>query len=407
MITSLPRVQRAQPTLFHRSPHIERLDIMRITAIKTFIARFGDRPRALVKVETDEGLHGWGEAYSVGPDLSVGPVVDYVFEMIKGEDPRRIEYIMMKVHQQFRFPVGGVGLTAVSAIEHALWDISGKAAGLPVYMLLGGATRDRIRVYANIHSDSGRESGERAQRLHEEWGITAFKTWPYRLDPDANRWGLVCAAAADYFEELRRHTPDDWEFAFDAHAKIFEPIRALQLANALAPYDPYFYEEPLRPERIPAWALLRSQMQVPLATGECLYTRFEFLDLMAAQGADIIQPDVCICGGLLEMRKIAAIAEAHYVTIAPHNPMGPVSTAVNVHFAAATPNFKILEYLVPQAMGSEHWVDEPYLPKDGYLELRDRPGLGLEVDEDAIAGSEYIHWQRTCPIRPDGSTGYI
>ena len=119
---------------------------MKITNIKTHMARFGNRPRGLVKVETDEGLYGWGEAYSVGPDLSVEPIANYIFEMIKGEDPRRIEYIMMKIHQQFRFPAGGPGLAVISAIDHALWDISGKAANLPVYMLLGGPARDRIRV---------------------------------------------------------------------------------------------------------------------------------------------------------------------------------------------------------------------------------------------------------------------
>ncbi|MAT75272.1 isomerase [Candidatus Poribacteria bacterium] len=380
---------------------------MKITGIKTFVAQFGSRPRALLKVETDEGIYGWGEAYSTGPDLSVEPIADYIFEMVKGDDPRRIEYIMMKLHQQFRFPPGGAGLSAISAVDHALWDISGKAAGLPVYMLLGGAARNRVRVYHGIGGRSGKELSDSAQRLHEEWGFTAFKTGPYLLDPDADRWGRVCATAADYFADIRKHTPENWEFAFDPHAKIFEPIRALQLANALAPYDPYFYEEPLRPEHIPAWSKLRAQMQVPLATGESLYTRFEFLDLIAAQGADIIQPDICICGGLLEMRKIAAIAEAHYVTIAPHNPMGPLATAVNVHFAAATPNFKILEYILPTSSRWNNWVDEPYLPNDGYLELRDRPGLGVEINEDAIRDNDYTHWQRTCPIRPDGSTGYI
>jgi len=273
-----------------------------------------------------------------------------------------------------------------------------------VYMLLGGAVRDRVQVYRSIGGRSGKEAAESAQKLNEEWGFTAFKTDPYRLAPDSHRWGQVCAAAADYFEEIREHTPEEWEFAFDAHAKIFEPIRALQLANALAPYDPLFYEEPLRPENTSAWSRLRAQMQVPLATGECLYTRFEFLDLLAAHGADIIQPDICACGGLLEMRKIAAIAEAHYVTVAPHNPMGPLATAVNLHFSAATPNFKILEYHLP---GNNHWLDDPYVPKDGFLELRDRPGLGVEVNEEAISKDSYIHWQRTCPTRPDGSTGYI
>ena len=188
---------------------------MKITAIRTFVARFGNRPRALIKVETDEGLHGWGEAYSTGPDLSVKPVADYLFELIGGEDPRRIEYIMMKLMQEFRFPPGGVGLPAISALDHALWDISGKAAGLPVYMLLGGSVRDRVRVYRGIGGRDGREAAESAHRLNEEHGFTAFKTSPYQLPPDASRWGRVCSTAARYFEEIRAHTPEDWEFAFD------------------------------------------------------------------------------------------------------------------------------------------------------------------------------------------------
>ncbi len=379
---------------------------MKITAIKTYAGTFGNRSRGLVKVETDEGLYGWGEAYSVGPDRSVEPIADYIFEMIKGEDPRRIEYIMLKLFQQFRFPPGGTGLAVMSAVDHALWDISGKAAGLPVYMLLGGTVRDRVRVY---HSAGGRAEDflERAHALHEAWGFTAFKTSPYQVDIEAVRWGRVCDAAARFFEDVRNGTPDDWEIAFDPHARIFEPVRALQLANALAPYDPYFYEEPLRPEHLPAWSRLRAQMQVPLATGESLYTRFEFLELMAAQGADIIQPDICVCGGLLEMRKIAAIAEAHYVTIAPHNPMGPVATAVNVQFAAATPNFKILEYGLPVGTEWEQCIIDPYLPVDGYLQLRNTPGLGIDVDEEVVKDNEVVHWQRTCYVRPDGSTGYI
>lgn len=378
---------------------------MQITAIKSYMTRFGRRPRVLVKIETDAGLYGWGEAYNHGPDRSIPPIVDYIFQMIQGEDPRRIEYIMLKLYQQFRFPPGAMGLAAFSAVDHALWDISGKAAGLPVYMLLGGHARDKVQVYAHFGGKDAGEATEQAMRLNEEWGFTTFKTGPYRVPQEATRWGKVCAEAARYFEHIRTATPDDFEFAFDAHAKIFEPIRAVQLANALAPYDPLFYEEPLRPEYIPAWARLRQQLQVPLATGESLYSRFEFLDLISAQGADIIQPDICACGGLLEMRKIAAIAEAHYVTVAPHNPMGPLATAVNLHFAAATPNFKILEYLLP---GDNEWLDEPYVPEGGYLLLRpERPGLGVEVNEKVVSHDAYLHWQRTCPVRPDGSTGYI
>ena len=383
---------------------------MKITAIKTFVGTFNNRSRGLIKVETDEGLYGWGEAYSIGPDLSVEPIANYIFEMIKGEDPRRIEYIMLKLFQQFRFPPGGTGLAVISAVDHALWDISGKAANLPVYMLLGGSVRDKVRVYHSIGGNSP-DAIERSHSLHSEWGFTAFKTSPYQGDTENERWGNVCHNAAQYFEQLRLNTPAEWEIAFDPHAKIFEPVRALQLASALEPFDPYFYEEPLRPEHLPAWSRLRSQMSIPLATGESLYTRFEFLELLAAQGVDIIQPDVCVCGGLLEMRKIAAIAEAHYVSIAPHNPMGPIATAVNVHFAAATPNFKILEYVLPIQTEWEEIVVEPYLPIGGYLPFSDLPGLGIDVDEIALLNNKrdkgVVHWQRTCQIRSDGSTAYI
>jgi galactonate dehydratase len=379
---------------------------MQITGITTHTLNIRGRSRALLKVDTDAGVHGWGEAYSTGPDLSVAPIADYLLQLVAGHDPRRIEFLLMKIHQQLRFPPGGVGLAVVSAFDHALWDISGKAAGLPVYQLLGGRTRDRVRVYHGISGGTGAEAATHAQELHDAWGFTAFKTSPYLLDPDANRWGRLCAAAADFFQELREQSPDDWEFAFDPHAKIFEPTRALQLAIALAPYDPYFYEEPLRPEHIPAWRQLRAQLQVPLATGECLFGKFEFLDLLSNQAADIIQPDVCICGGLLEMRKIAAIAEAHYVPVAPHNPMGPLATAVNAHFAIATPNFKVLEYVLPDAQTRSRF-DHVLLPEDGYLQLSDRPGFGIDVDEAALASDEYVHWERRSPTRPDGSTGYI
>ena len=249
---------------------------MKITALKTVMTgkRPGEktykRPRALMKVETDEGISGWGEAYSHGPDLALAPVGDYIFELIKGEDPTRIEFIMLKLFQQFRFPPGGVGLAAMSALDHALWDISGRAAGLPVYKLLGGNVRDRVKVYRSIGGPDGKAAAEQAKKLNADYGFTAFKTSPFKLDPDAHRWGQVCDSAAKYFEVLRENIDDDWDVAFDPHAKIFSPIRALQLANSLAPFDPLFYEEPLRPENRDAWAMLREQMKVPLATGECL-----------------------------------------------------------------------------------------------------------------------------------------
>ena len=259
--------------------------------------------------------------------------------------------------------------------------------------------------------------------LQSEWGITAFKLSPYRVDIHRNRWGEVVRGAAEYFRQLRETVRSDYEIAFDAHAKIFETAQAIQLGNALAPYDPLFFEEPLRPENIEAWGELKRGLHCTLATGESLYSRFEFQRLLQARGCDIIQPDICVVGGMLEMCKIAALAETHFVTIAPHNPMGPLATAINVHFSAAQTNFRILEYRLPHGPGyvfgtgnkeaaaegpqGAHYVKDPYLPKDGYLELRpDRPGWGVEMDEALLGTEDYIHWERKVPVKPDGSTGY-
>lgn len=397
---------------------------MRIDRLRAFMTHDKDRPRVVVAIDTDDGLTGWGECYNHGPDKALIPLLEYLFNFIHGHDPRRIEYLMMYLMQQTRFPPGALHLAAISAIDHCLWDISAKALNVPVYMLLGGNARDRIKVYAGVYTapDPSR-ARDQMDALEAEWGMTAFKLSPFRIDIHAHRWGEVVRTSAEYFRQLRETVRVDYEIAFDAHAKIFEPIQAIQLGNALAPYDPLFFEEPIRPENIEAWGELKRGLTCTLATGESLYSRFEFLRLLQARGCDIIQPDICVVGGLLEMRKIAAIAEAHYVTVAPHNPMGPLATAVNVHFSAAQPNFRILEYRLPhganyvfsaggeaeaaQTAGGAYYVKDPYLPKDGYLELRpDRPGWGVEMDEAELAKDGYVHWERKVPSRPDGSSAY-
>lgn len=399
---------------------------MKIERLRAFMSRDKDRPRVIVAIDTDDGITGWGECYNHGPDKALPPILDYLFGFIKGRDPRRIEYLILLLLQQSRFPPGALGLAAISAIDHCLWDISAKALGVPVYMLLGGNARDRVRVYAGIYTaPDPAQARDEMDKLQSEWGITAFKLSPYRLDMHRHRWGEVVRTSAEYFRKLRETVRPDYEIAFDAHARIVEVTQAIQLGNALAPYDPLFFEEPIRPENFDAWGELKAGLTCTLATGESLYSRYEFLRLLRVKGADIIQPDICCVGGLLEMRKIAAIAEAHYVTVAPHNPMGPLATAINVHFSASQPNFRILEYRLPHGpgyafqgggetiaqerdTGGADYVRDPYLPKDGYLELRpDRPGWGVEMDEKFLAEDRYVHWERKVPIRPDGSTGYV
>ena len=395
---------------------------MRIDRLRALMTRDKDRPRLVIAIDTDDGVTGWGECYNHGPDRALPPLLDYLFGFLHGQDPTRIEYLYQYLLQQSRFPPGALGLAAISAIDHCLWDISAKALGVPVYKLLGGHARDRVRVYAGVYTapDAPRARDE-LDALNAAHGLTAFKLSPYRIDIHANRWGEVVRTSAEYFRQLRETVRADYEIAFDAHAKIFEVGQAIQLGNALAPYDPLFFEEPIRPENIEAWGELKRGLQCTLATGESLYNRFEFLRLLSVKGCDIVQPDICAVGGLTEMRRIAALAEAHFVSIAPHNPMGPLATAVNLHFCAAQPNFRILEYRLPHgpdyhfggaapraASSGAYYVKDPYLPEDGHLELRpERAGWGVEMDLDVLAKDDYVHWQRKVPVRPDGSTGYV
>ncbi|MGV2168458.1 galactarate dehydratase [Agrobacterium sp. 16-172Ci] len=394
---------------------------MKIDRMRVFVTRDKDRPRVIVALDTDDGLTGWGECYNHGPDLALPPVLDYLYSFLAGQDPTRVEYLYNLLLQQNRFPPGALGLSAISALDHCLWDLAAKAAGVPVYKLLGGEVRDRIKVYAGVYTAPDAPAAkEEFDRLNEDWGFTAFKLSPWRVDIHAHRWGEVVRSSAEYFRSLRETVRPDFDIAFDAHAKIFEPAAARQLGNALAPYDPLFFEEPLRPENIEMWGDLKQGLNCTLATGESLYNRNEFLRLLQVKGADIIQPDICVVGGISEMRRIATLAEAHFVSIAPHNPMGPLATAVNVHFSAAQQNFRILEYRLPKGQcyvygGTDlekredetRYVVDPYLPKDGYLELRpDRAGWGVEMDEKAMQEDGYVHWQRRVPKRPDGSYAF-
>jgi galactonate dehydratase len=351
-------------------------------------------------------LHGIGEAYSVGPDLATVAAIDDFASWLVGQDPMRIEHLWALMYNGTRFPPGPTILSALSGIEHALWDIKGKALGVPVWQLLGGAVRDRIRVYQNPGGGSPEETAERALALIARYGYTALKIGPHPAGSDHMPWPAVVRGAAARMKALRDAVGDDIEIGLDPHAKIWEPVRALQMAHAVAEYNPYFFEEPIRPENIDAMASFKRQCPIPVATGECLYTKFEFRELLAREAADIIQPDVCLMGGLLEMKKIAAMAEAHYVMVAPHNPMGPVATAVNVHFCVSTPNVAVLEYTPDDEGPRRDIVKEPMRVKEGYIELPTAPGLGIEIDEAACQRYPYKPWRRTNAVRPDGSIGF-
>ena len=372
---------------------------LKITDVQAFLVNAG-RNYVYVKVSTDQGIHGWGEAYSAGPDqATVATVADFK-DWLVGKDPRNIEYLWATLYNFTRFPGGLVVNAAISGIEHALWDIAGKAAGLPVYMLLGGKCRNKIRVYQAANSP------EEAKRLIAKYGYTGLKATLGLSNTVPESAGIQ--AFAERAAAMREAVGPKVDLCFDAHARIWAPYLAYELGEALKPVRPLFLEEAIRPENMDAMAELRRRLQIPIATGEELYTKYQFHQLLSLGGADIIQPDICLAGGMLEQKKIAAIAEAHYVEVAPHNPLGPLATLVNIHFAASTPNFVILEYHPDDESPRKDLVKgDTIVAKDGYLAIPDKPGWGYEMDEEAFKRMPPKPWHREFSFRSDGSPDFV
>ena len=371
------------------------------------VASLGSRNHIFVKVRTDQGIDGIGEAYSCGPDEATVATINDFKRWLVGMDPRHIEYIWATLYNFTRFPGGSVVNAAISGIEHALWDISGKAAGLPVYMLMGGKIRDKVRVYQSAGGREPKDVAASARALVQKYGYTAIKMSPHMEQSNARPYNYVTRMAGERVRAVRDALGPDVDIGVDIHAKFFEPVRAVRLAKAIEPFHPMWLEEPIRPENVAAMKKLAEHTDIPLASGECNYTKYEFRAILEAQCLDIIQPDVCVCGGLLEMKKIAAAAEANYVMVAPHNPMGPVATTVNVHFAASTPNFLILEYHPDDAAPRKDLLKEPLMVKAGYIPLPTRPGLGIELNEEAFRHYPPKPWRRGFEYRADGSVAYI
>jgi galactonate dehydratase len=378
---------------------------MKIIDIQSYGVNLGGGNHVFVKVISDEHIYGIGEAYRVGPDAATVAVIDDFKSWLVGEDPFRIEHLWRLMYNGSRFPGGSIGYAALSGIEIALWDLKGRALGRPVYELIGGRCRDRVRVYRGIGGATPEALAAEARRAVDE-GFTAVKMAPQPPDSEKTPWGEVLRGIARRMEAVRTAVGDAVDVGLDPHARIFEPYKARELTEAVRPYRPMFVEEPLRPENIAALAALRREVGVPIATGEMLYTKYAFRDILAGRAADIIQPDLLICGGLLEAKKIAAMAEAHYVTVAPHSPLGPVSTAVAVQFAASTPNFLILEYQPDHSGPSRDLVRKPLVLEDGHVRIPDQPGLGIELNEAAFAGKPLKPWRRALVVESDGNIGY-
>jgi galactonate dehydratase len=360
---------------------------MRIAALEPLIVDVGPRNWLFVVVRTDEGVSGVGEGSLPGHPRAVAAAVEEYREYVVGEDAARIQHLWQLMYRQPFFRSGAVTLSAMSAIEQALWDIKGKVAGLPVYELLGGRCHDRIKLYAN--GPRGATAGELAESAVAlvERGFTAMKTGfdepvlPVQGDG-------VLRRAAERMETLRAAVGDAVEIAWDAHGRL-SPAMAIRTARALEPYEPWFLEEPAPPENVKALARVARATEIPVATGERLFTRYAFREVLELGAAALLQPDVSHCGGVLEARGIAQLAELYHCGFAPHNPLGPVNTIVSAHVATASPNFVALELCEYADAWTRGLVSEPPRVTDGYLELSDRPGWGIDLDVELCRAHPY------------------
>ncbi|GIV85427.1 MAG: galactonate dehydratase [Candidatus Roseilinea sp.] len=366
---------------------------MKITAIKTCVVNAEMRNWVFVKVETDQpGLFGWGEASLEWKTRAVVGAIEDFAPMLIGEDPQRIEFLYQKMYRQSFWRVGVIGLSAISGIEQALWDIRGKMLGVPVYQLLGGRVRDKVRMYTHLGGGDMRAVYETQYSADPQpfidlalevvaRGYTAVKVL---ITPPTETLNSIAAYryAERMMAAIREAVGEGVDIMIDCHGR-HSVANAIEFCRVLAPYRPLFIEEPVPPENVDALAEVRRASPVPIATGERRVTRFEFRELFEKQACHVIQPDLCHCGGLWEAKKIAAMAEAYYIGVAPHNPLGPVANAAALHFALSTPNFLIQEDMLTDVPWRFDVVKHTLRTENGYWLPTDAPGLGIEVDEEA------------------------
>ena len=362
---------------------------MRVSRVTPFLTNLGGGKNLLfVKVETDGGPHGWGECYTqTDRDTSILALVEALGRYVVGREAADITHFVHVAYHDFSAKRGAMDFwSAVSGIEQALWDIAGKRHGVPVYELLGGRCRDRIRVYANGWY-SGKTPAEFAAHAKAmvARGFTALKfdpfpgPWRTHIAREAEEQAIATVAA------VREAVGPDVDLLIEVHRRL-APMHAVRIARAMERFRPFWYEEPVSSTNLDALAECRRQIAIPIVTGEELYTRAEFRRVFELRAADIINPDVCNCGGILELRAIAQMAEPSFVTVSPHNYNSTtVGLAATLQVSAAIPNFLITEYFVNfEARGRE--IAQPgFVVQDGFIAVPTAPGLGIELDEAALA----------------------
>jgi galactonate dehydratase len=376
---------------------------VKIGKIETFVVP----PRWLfVRIEADEGAVGWGEASLEGHAEAVEGAFEALRDRFLGHDPYRIEDIWQVGYRGGFYRGGPVLMSALAGLEQALWDLKGKALGLPAWQMLGGAVRDRIRAYAWIGGDRPNEIGEAADARRAQ-GFSAVKmNATAELD-----WIGTPGLFDEVVARVQAAQAAGMEVGLDFHGRVHRAM-ARQLIKALEPLGLLFIEEPLLSENADSLAMITSNCSIPIALGERLYSRWDFKPIFEARAVDIVQPDLSHAGGLLECRKIAAMAEAYDVAVAPHCPLGPLALGACLQLAACTPNVAIQEMSlgIHYNVGGHDLLNfvtnpEALTPVEGYLPIPQGPGLGIGIDEVAVreADKDRHRWRNPVWRQPDGS----
>ena len=368
---------------------------MKITRLDTIHVR----PRwLLLRMHTDAGLTGWGEATLEGRSLTVETMVREMSRWLIGQDPRRIEHIWQHLHRGGFYRGGPVHCSALSGIDMALWDILGKHLGVPVHQLLGGRVRDRIRMYAWSDAGTADDYVKSVRDVRDGRGLTAFK---YNATGMMRPLSTPAAlhAAANRLAMLREASGNEVDIAADFHGRLTFPD-AKRLVKLLEPHQPMFVEEPVLPGNDEDLREIAASTSIPIAAGERLFTRWQFQELLATRAVRIVQPDLAHAGGISEVRRIAAMAESRDVLIAPHCPLSPVALAASLQIDATCPNFLIQEHVT---LG-ESLLREPFVMEAGHIKVPEGPGLGVEIDESKLAAEQFDGvWDNPRFTAEDGS----
>ena len=386
---------------------------MKVTDVKIFPVDCFRTNWVFVKVYTDAGIDGVGEATLEYKEKALFGAVEHIREYLVGQNPLDIERHFHDIYRDAYWRGGAVLMSALSAVETALWDILGKSLGVPVYQLLGGKIRDRVRIYVNgwfAGAKTPEQFGEKA-RLAVERGVTAMKWDPFgksyleisNKDLDT---ALRCVAA------VREAVGNEVDLLIEGHGRFNVPT-GIRIAKELEQFKPMFFEEPTPPDNLEALKAVRDKSPVAIAAGERLYTLKSYKDLFEMRAADFIQPDISHAGGIMELKKIAACAEAYYIPFAPHNPSGPVANAATLQLAACCPNFSILEIMNNDVTWRKDVTNEHLVYEDGCLMIPDKPGIGIEINEEACNAHPYsVHTLRhytgaLTDIRPAATEFYF